>query len=267
MIESRTKPNLIKVSDPNNNRRLSCKALNQIGSFSLILLSVFATTAAASSHSAPNEEKYSDAIASYAALIGFEPIHGNVKNSLQFIKSAKDGKVTKKYFVSFSANGCIDSIKWQNIYTGDASVSLKKIENKMTSSHGKTEEEYYDFDSDCKIIKNIKTNEEYIYENNLISEVRKNGEIVKSFKFNSKNELIEITQFTPYKYLQKLEYIKNKNITTGILTSVQMGGSSANEEATCFDFDTNRNPSYCDVIRNINSENKNIKYMYKNNYY
>lgn len=267
MIDSRTEPNLMKVNDPNSNPRLPFKTFNHIGCFLLILLSVFATTAAAGSQGAPTEKEYSDAIASYAALIGFEPMHGNVKDSLQFIRYVEDGKVTKEYFVSFGANGCIESMKLQNTYAGEAPVNLKKIKNKMTSFYGKDEEGYYDLDADCRIVKNIKTSEEYLYENNLISEVRKNGEIVKSFKFNAKNELIEVTQYAPYEYVQKLEYLKSKNTTTGIVTSVHMGGSSANEEATCFDFDANRNPSYCDVARNINSENKNIKYMYKNNYY
>ncbi|WLH87086.1 hypothetical protein [Pseudomonas sp. FP2338] len=90
MIDSRTESNLMKVNDPNSNPRQPFKTFNHIGSFLLILLSVFATTAAAGSQGAPTEKEYSDAIASYAALIGFEPMHGNVKDSLQFIRYVED---------------------------------------------------------------------------------------------------------------------------------------------------------------------------------
>jgi len=269
MSESETESNLMQVRYPNSNRGLPFKTLSNIGSFFLILLSVIPTTAAASSNSASTQEKYSDAMASYAALIEFEPMHGNVKNTLQLVKYLEDGKVTKKYFVSFAANGCVESIKWKNVYNGGSSVSLKKIKDKLISFQGTAEDEYYQLDSDCKIIKNIKTNEEYIYENNLISEIRKDGDVVKSFKFNSENELIEIAQSTPYKYLLKFDYLKNKNITTEISTSVLMADRSASEKVTCFDFDTNGNPSHCDLIRKTSLEDKivNIKHLYKTNYY
>ncbi len=232
--------------------------------FIFLTISFFAT---ASKHSVINEKIYTDLMASYAALLGFDPIYGNVKGNLQSIEYVDDNIITKTFFISFNPNGCIESVKWRNIWIDDVFVDLKKIKNKLILLRGDVKEEFYSIDSDCKIIKNIKDNEDYIYNDNLISEVRSNGELLKGFEFNSKNELIKVVQYKNPAFSQTFKYVRNESKLIEVLMVVYMNDKLIKEKITCKKFDIYNNPLRCNSIREVDSENKEIKYIYITNYY
>lgn len=235
--------------------------------FFLILLST-SFLATANKNSLQNEKMYTDAMASYAALIGFDPLHGKVRGSLQSIQYVDDDVITKTFIISFDDTGCIQSVRWRNIWINEAFGDMKKVGDKLVTFRGKNKEELYLLDSKCKIIEDLKKNDNYIYKNNLISEVRNNGELLKSFEFNEKNELIKIIEYGKPKLAQKFNHISDSNKSPITLIHLYMNTELvAEEKITCHILDNHKNPLRCSSTRRINSETKNIKYIYKTSYW
>lgn len=107
----------------------------------------------------------------------------------------------------------------------------------------------YLLDSSCNIIKYLKNNITYTYENNLINTATKNGEIIKRFKFNNKNQLTDII-FN--------KFIQPKSDMMKLLT---------NTDVECTDFDINKNPLACSALSDSSNSSRKLIMTSIYNYY
>ncbi|MCT6516365.1 MULTISPECIES: hypothetical protein [Enterobacterales] len=201
-----------------------------------------------------NDKEYSDKMASYAAIFEFSPIKGNIESAVQVFNYDTESLPFQGIRLSLSPNGCIDAIEMikKTNENNEDRVKLYRINNNLVFNKdikGKFKEEMYLLDSSCNIIKDLKNNINYTYENNLINTVTKNGEIIKRFKFNNKNQLTDII-------FNKL--IQPKNDMMKLLT---------NTDVECTDFDINKNPLTCSTLSERSNSSRKLIMTSIYNYY
>lgn len=197
-----------------------------------------------------NDKEYSDKMASYAAIFEFSPIKGNIESAVQIFNFDTIPHPYQGVRFRLSPNGCIDAIEIKKI--NENRVELYRRNNRLVlykDIKGKFKEDIYLLDANCNIIKDLKNNIIYTYENNLINTATKNGEIIKRFKFDNKNQLTDII-FN--------KFIQPKNDMMKLLT---------NTDVKCTNFDINKNPLTCSTLSERSNNSRKLIMTSIYNYY
>ncbi|MEX9896974.1 YnfC family lipoprotein [Providencia rettgeri] len=213
---------------------------------------------------------YSKKMINYSIIFGFDPLYGNVKDTLQVLKD-ESGKTIKYVKASFDDKGCINSIISLD-GLNSISFSFERDGKDIYAGINSKKLKVYDIDNNCNIIKSVSKGSEFLYKNNLIYSMTYDGDNLTTIHYD-KNEIpIEIKIKTlDENTTEKMSYtFKNKEMVNSSFESINNITKSTKlvADINCRIFDDKNNPLKCDY--DIPQENGTIiknKLIYKNTYY